>query len=640
MATKNFWMEGVGLALWLAVLLIGVSGCGPKVIREGRILSVDEQLFDQAEGAYNARRFDEALHWYGDLLRRFPQSPVAPAALLKQGMIHGHMGAFNDAEAALGKVASAYPASPLAPVALVESLALSFQRGDYARVVEKGARLPDTLSPSDYRVRKYAILGDAHLALGQGADAVGAFMTAHDLARPAERKGMAMRLRKAIPSLTLSETDRLLSRVTDPEVRGDLLMGRMVALADMGRVGEARQGAAEFLALYVSHPVREEVAAFHDRLNRSSYNPKKLGCLLPFTGRYADYGRQAREGIELAFQEAAGSGAAGLELLFRDTGSDDALTQNAVQELVDEGAAAIIGPVGNVESAAAEAQRLGVPIVTMTGKEGVAASGDFVFRNFMTPGMQVHAVVSYAFEVLGLHAFAILYPDEPYGRDFMNLFWDEVARYGGEVRAVEAYEVETVDFSSVVMKLTGKMAGSTRVVRDQQGGERELTRRSKGPGQVDFEAIFIPDGAKGLELILPQLAFHDLGGVTTLGTNLWHNAALLKGASAHLGHSVIPEGFFAQSLEPRVQRFVSAFQGAYGRTPDYIEAVAYDSAAMLLGLLEAKRPATREEMRDELLAVNAYPGVTGATSFDETGDARKPLTLLTGERRRFVELPR
>jgi len=38
--------------------------------------------------------------------------------------------------------------------------------------------------------------------------------------------------------------------------------------------------------------------------------------------------------------------------------------------------------------------------------------------------------------------------------------------------------------------------------------------------------------------------------------------------------------------------------------------------------------------------VNAFPGVTGSTSFDETGDADKALTLLKGKRRRFVEVPK
>lgn len=114
----------------------------------------------------------------------------------------------------------------------------------------------------------------------------------------------------------------------------------------------------------------------------------------------------------------------------------------------------------------------------------------------------------------------------------------------------------------------------------------------------------------------------------------------MDAASKHLGQSIIPDGFFARSRDPRVKRFVAEFKGAFGRTPDYIEAVAYDSASLVLGVLAEKAPATRGDVRDALLAVNAFPGVTGSTSFDETGDADKTLTLLKGKRRRFVEVPK
>jgi len=642
MATENPLLKRGGRALIFVVLLLCFAGCGQKGYGPERVLPEDEQFFVRAEDAFNAHQYDRALEMYGDLVTRYPDSHVAAAALVKQGMIFGLNEAYDEAEAVLARVAADYPESPFVPVALVESLTLSYRKGDFSGVIRKGVGILDTLLPSDYRVRKYAIMGDAYLALGDSVDAVGAYFTACELVHPAERKGVVARLRETLVNLTLAETREMLSRVREKEKRGYLLLRRMRALADEGERDEALQGAVDFLSLYAEHPMRAEVVAFRELLSRTHFNPKVLGCLLPFTGRYADYGRQARQGIELAFQEiAVRRGQGDFQLVFRDTCSDDETTRQAVRELVAAGAAAIVGPVGNAESATAEAQLRGVPMIAMTGKDGIAASGDFIFRNFMTPRMQVRSVASYAFEELGLNDFVILYPDEPYGRDFMNLFWDEVVRYGGEIRGVEAYGADTVDFSSVIKKLTGLWYNRPGKRNDKQSWGRVLPEGGNGPNQVvDFDAIFIPDGRKNLELILPQLAFHDLGGVYTLGTNLWHNAELRRGVSGHLGHSIIPDGFFARSRDPRVQRFVAAFKGAYGRTPDYIEAVAFDSASLVLGLLADKVPTTRGDVRDALLTVNSFPGVTGSTSFDETGDADKALTLLTGQRRRFVEVPR
>jgi branched-chain amino acid transport system substrate-binding protein len=46
------------------------------------------------------------------------------------------------------------------------------------------------------------------------------------------------------------------------------------------------------------------------------------------------------------------------------------------------------------------------------------------------PQMQVQSLVSFAVEELGARRFAVLYPDENYGRRYMNLFWDQVVNMG------------------------------------------------------------------------------------------------------------------------------------------------------------------------------------------------------------------
>ncbi len=642
MPTKNQWIQRVGGAVCWTILLLCVAGCGQRPHRVEMTVPVDEQLFARAEAQFEAKQLDAALATYGDLVVRFPKSGVAAPSLLKQGVIYGIQGAYKEAEAVLARVTQDYPTSPFAPVAWMESLELSYRMEDYSGVIRKGRELPDTLSPPDYRVRKYAIMGDAYLALDQGVDAVAVYFKACDLLYPAECGWVMKRLYGAVAGLTRVEVEDMLLRTPGRMSRGYLLFRQMVTLADEGRVDDSLQAARDFLNLYDAHPVRGEVVALLEALDRAHYDPRVVGFLLPFTGRYADYGRQAREGIELAFQGAlTEEGGEAFRLIFRDTESSDEGARRGVRELVDEGAAVIIGPVGNVESATDEAQFRGVPMITMTGKDGIAASGDFIFRNFMTPRMQVRSVVAYAFEVLGINDFAILYPDEPYGRDFMNLFWDEVARYGGEIRGVEAYGSGIVDFAAPIKKLTGLWYNRPSTPTDPEAWGRVFSDGAKDLRlTVDFEAIFVPDGSKNLEMLLPQLAYHDLGGIYTLGTNLWHDDALMEGASKYLGHSIIPDGFFVRSRDPHVRRFVTAFKAAFDREPGYIGAVAFDSASLVLDLLGRHSPATRRAVRDALLAVNGFAGVTGSTSFDGNGEVDKGLSLLMGKGRHFVEVPR
>ena len=94
-------------------------------------------------------------------------------------------------------------------------------------------------------------------------------------------------------------------------------------------------------------------------------------------------------------------------------------------------------------------------IITLTQKGDITAIGEYVFRNFLTPAMQVEAVVSYATGALDIERFAILFPNENYGRTFMQLFWDQVISAEGKVVGVEMYEPNQTDFVDAIRKLVG-----------------------------------------------------------------------------------------------------------------------------------------------------------------------------------------
>jgi branched-chain amino acid transport system substrate-binding protein len=54
--------------------------------------------------------------------------------------------------------------------------------------------------------------------------------------------------------------------------------------------------------------------------------------------------------------------------------------------------------------------------------------------------MQVRTLGAYLFQDLGIKKVAILYPDEKYGKKYMELFWDIVDEYEGQVVGVESYD--------------------------------------------------------------------------------------------------------------------------------------------------------------------------------------------------------
>ena len=69
-----------------------------------------------------------------------------------------------------------------------------------------------------------------------------------------------------------------------------------------------------------------------------------------------------------------------------------------------------------------------------------------------------------------------------------------------------------------------------------------------------------------------------------------------------------------------------------------MEAVAYDTAMILLQMISRPDIHFRSALKDELMTLENFDGVTGRTSFDENGDVKKTLRILQISGEKFVEL--
>jgi hypothetical protein len=239
----------------------------------------------------------------------------------------------------------------------------------------------------------------------------------------------------------------------------------------------------------------------------------------------------------------------------------------------------------------------------------------------------------------------------------MNLFWDKLLELGGTVVGVESYKPNQTDFIVPIKKLVGiyydipedlKPENDPDIVfqtndTSEQSDDATLEEdNEKGEDEpaaiVDFDAVFIPDSPGKVGQIVPQLAYFDIKDVYLLGTNLWHSDSLIKIADQYVQGAVMPDGFFAQSASSRVQKFVKSFEETYQETPDFVAAVVYDSAMILFDVLSRPHVRYRTDIRDELLKLENFPGVTGITRFDENGNVLKKMHLLRIKGKRFVEL--
>jgi ABC-type branched-subunit amino acid transport system substrate-binding protein len=672
----------------IVLFAVFLSACMAKApqLPTGVGESAEDALFGKGEKAFQEQEFDQALSIYSQYLAQYPQGTHADLTLNRIGLIYKSQGVYDASQAFYERLIREFPESRFRDEARLAIIDLHILAERPADAIDLAQQMLSTDLNPDIRRQLWERLTQQYRLSGSLFNSMTYGYMLYQSASEQDKPYWNEQLKQSIDQLNVQDIEMLWDQLDDKQIRSFLMYRYAVLQVLAENYDDALELFSAFQTIYPEHANVVEAAQLVEMLyQRLSCRPQTIGCLLPLSGAYKLYGQRALSGIELALSlMQTGEGSIPLKLIIKDTASEDSIAVQAVRALAEEQVGAIIGPISTAPAAAREAQRLNIPMVTFTQKPGVTAIGDYIFRHFITPRSQVKALVNYFVQRIGLRDFAIMYPQEVYGRTFMSLFWDEVIRQGGRVRGVEAYEPQQTDFAGTIKKLVGtyysipddlkartvvqveenpyfQFQGAKKGRLDQMLAD-PVTRltglffqdpdqdRVKGPAigraqkregrrpVVDFDVLFIPDAPKTAGLILPQLAYYDVKDIYLAGTNLWHSNQLIEMTYAYAQNAVITDGFFADSKDPVVQNFVSAYQKIYERRPGIIEAFAFDTATMLFNLVSQSDATHRHILRDSLQQLSQVEGVTGPTAFEMNGEAIKTLSLLRLKGGQFLEI--
>jgi len=616
--------------LIFVLIFLALLACIPKT-KVVNVQSHDvsgENLFSKAENLFNSRQYDRALETYREYITQFPESHLVPAALMRTGAIHDTLGETEKARNIYIRLISNYPTSNYALDVKIKIIEGYLKDGLLKEAVNYSTGIL-TENLSDYHISKICILvGDARIAMNHPSDAVISYYRAASVSTKHEREIVDIKLKNSMAQLGINGIISLIKSIKNDSLKGYLQYQLGLRYYENKRYNEAADVLQDFTQKMPAHRNGGEARILLQEIYaKAGSKPHIIGCLLPLTGAFNVFGNRALKGVTLALESFSNKTGHTFNIVIRDTESNPEKATAAVDELIKGDVSAIIGPMGSSESvsAANKAQVGNVPIILLTQKDNITDTGDFVFRNFLMPKMQVRSLVEYAVIQKGIKKFAILYPNENYGTTFMKLFQDEVRANGGKIVRAEQYDPALTDFTDSIRRL----AGSRNI------SERDIIESSR----VDFEAVFIPDSPAKAGLIIPQIAYLDIRNVYLLGTNLWHSQKMIEMAGEFLEDwAIIPDSFHGENNSDKMSEFVNSFVVKYGEEPGFIEAVAYDTAMMLFRTMSMPNVRTPVSLRNELVRIKNYNGLTGITSFDGSGDASKKLYLLTINVGRFVEL--
>lgn len=672
------------------ILLIGLSACvsqTQKATEPVRPPDAEDLSFQQAEDLFKQGQTDQALPHYSRYLGQYPAGRHAAWALQRIGAIYQKRGDFNAAQAFYRNAIQSFPQSPAADEARLGLIDVLIQGRRSAEAVDMALQMLRNQPPPQLRQELWRRLAQVYQSAGDASNtALYAYLLSNEVPPP-ENETWRNLFMENIMRMNAQGIQTLWDQIEEPQIQSDLMYRLAMLQMAEGKQGDALDLLMAFRSAFPDHPRGAEADALIEDLSRKlSFIPQTLGVLLPLSGSHQAYGQRVLNAVEMALSlMQSGESPTAIKLIVKDTASNDQRAVQEVQALAQEQVGAIIGPIITAQAAAREAQRLNIPMITFTQKAEITAIGDYIFRHFITPQSQVQTLVTYFVRDLGMRDFAVLYPNEPYGKTFMALFWDEVVLQGGRMVAVESYAPGQTDFAATLNKLMGQQhalpddlkarpvvqvekraidqprvdAANTvegvlpdpvarasglyyqnseqlRAGRSDPGALGQTGRAGAGAG---FDVLFIPDAPKEAGLILPQLVYHDIQNLYSAGTNLWHSQQLIDMARAYAQNAVMVDGFFKDSASESVQRFVESYRSIYGTDPGIMEAFAFDTANLLFELLAYPDLHLRHRLRDAIRQAYEPDGVTGPTAFAPNGEAIKQLGLLRIKGDRFVEIP-
>jgi branched-chain amino acid transport system substrate-binding protein len=615
------------LVLFLFYALLQ-SGCAPKLApTPEQVWEKDARaLLDQADSQFAKKQYDLSTSTIESFLYRYPTSRYRDRALYRMGEIRFTLRDYAKAANYYKEIIQEYPASSSILAAKFRLGQCYFELKEYDLAI---ANLEDRSKISDpNQLRRIAeMLSAAYSAKKDYLHASQEYAyLAENAQTEQQRAGYRDRIREIVYKY-LTE-DQLKTLATEKAYPADLAQLRLAELLiEKQQYRESIQVARRFLENYPGHPEKTHAEMLlNEAMTKLSAPRYYLGALLPRTGQLAFFGDRVLKGIQLAVHEYnLQKPDDRVDLLVMDSEGSPEKAISGMNELASKGVIAAIGPLLTKETEALvpALEKLKIPVITPAASgEDIGKLSPWLFRNALTNSSQAEAAARFAQEQ-SLKKFVVIYPDDAYGRDLARLFTIDMERQA-EILATIAYPPDVKDFGPYIRRVMEIDLRSRKIQIPDDDAERKKLFQEYIPG---FDALYMPGYADRVGLLIPQLAFYNISGIAYIGSNNWHSPDLLERAQRYAEGAVFVDGFFPESTAPAIKTIIDAYRSAYQQEPDILAAQAYDAAAMVLSLLKEHKD-TPLAIRDGLMSLKDFPGISGTTTFAGTGEAQKKLFLI------------
>jgi len=330
--------------------------------------------------------------------------------------------------------------------------------------------------------------------------------------------------------------------------------------------------------------------------------PIEIGFVGGLSGRVADLGIGALDGVRLAVEEQNRRGGIGghpIHLNTEDDKQDVEAARTAFETLAARRVEAIIGPMTSVMAVTlapmADERRLALISPTVTTRD-LAGRDDYFLRVIADTRQYAEASAKFHWQQRNIKSFVILADmvNRAYTESWAQDFRASYEGLGGKV-------VETLPFKSGMVGDFGALARQTLAVH--------------------ADAVLILGNAADAAQICQQIRLLDRS--IPLVTSEWAATERFVEMAGPAAEGVFTAQFVDRESEQQPYvTFRSQFLERFQLEPGFAGIAGYDAATVLITAL--KRRGTGENVRDTVLRIADFQGLQGPIHIDRFGDSWRP----------------
>ncbi len=334
--------------------------------------------------------------------------------------------------------------------------------------------------------------------------------------------------------------------------------------------------------------------------------PVRVGFVADLTGKQAELGVQTRNGVQLAVEKInATGGIAGkpVELIIRDDLGTPEGAKKADQDLIDQGVVAIIGHATSGQTLAGLEVTNPAQVLLLSptsSSPDFTGKFEYFFRVYPSFADSAKGFAKHIYQNRKLPTMAILYDTDnaAYAKTYQTIFADKYRSMGGSILGEMGFSGRgKTDFGPMLSELRANNAEGLLIITS------------------DVDAAMIVQRTRLIGWQVPLFA------------SAWaQTATLLYSGGQAVEGMEIEQAYALNNQSPDFLDFKKRYQDRFGQIPSLGGNFGYEAGIVLSAALQ-KTDGKALGLRQAMLDIKNFKGLTDSFSFNEYGDVVRPFYL-------------